>query len=209
MPPCELTGEHANPAGSTFNPKVVGSIPTRPIREDARVPEAEVVSDTSHAGAAAPEAEVVSDTTDAGAAAPWAKWCQTPVTPAPLPPRPKWCQTPVTPAPPPPWPKWCQTPVTPAPLPPWPKRCQTPLTLAPLPPGQPHLHTRRVLRHLGPGLDRKQVGTAQGPVTALFNGRAFTGNQARSHASHTRRFSSRSAGLSSHPNRSRLRTGCD
>ena len=32
MPPRELTREHANPAVSTFNPKVAGSIPARPIQ---------------------------------------------------------------------------------------------------------------------------------------------------------------------------------
>jgi hypothetical protein len=31
MPPRELDREHANLAGSTFNPKVAGSIPARPI----------------------------------------------------------------------------------------------------------------------------------------------------------------------------------
>jgi hypothetical protein len=32
MPLCELTREHANLAAATFNPKVAGSIPARPIR---------------------------------------------------------------------------------------------------------------------------------------------------------------------------------
>jgi hypothetical protein len=31
MLPCEFTREHANPAGSTLNPKVEGSNPSRPI----------------------------------------------------------------------------------------------------------------------------------------------------------------------------------
>jgi hypothetical protein len=30
MPPCERTREHTNPAGSTLNPKVEGSNPSRP-----------------------------------------------------------------------------------------------------------------------------------------------------------------------------------
>src|SRR5438874_11747580 len=33
MRPCELTREHTNPAASTFNPKVAGSIPARPIEQ--------------------------------------------------------------------------------------------------------------------------------------------------------------------------------
>src|SRR5690242_17653360 len=31
MPPCELTREHAKPAAPTFDPKVAGSIPARPM----------------------------------------------------------------------------------------------------------------------------------------------------------------------------------
>jgi hypothetical protein len=30
---CEFTREHAKPAASTFNPKVAGSIPARPIKK--------------------------------------------------------------------------------------------------------------------------------------------------------------------------------
>jgi hypothetical protein len=32
LPPCKRTREYANPAGSTLNPKVAGSIPARPTR---------------------------------------------------------------------------------------------------------------------------------------------------------------------------------
>jgi hypothetical protein len=37
MPLCELTREHANPAGSTLNPKVAGSIPARPITKTLQI----------------------------------------------------------------------------------------------------------------------------------------------------------------------------
>jgi hypothetical protein len=34
MPPCKLIREHANPVATTFNPKVAGSTPARPIRSE-------------------------------------------------------------------------------------------------------------------------------------------------------------------------------
>jgi hypothetical protein len=61
----------------------------------------------------------------------------------------------------------------------------------------------------GQPFDREHVGPAQGPVTALFNGRVFTATHARFHSLRTRRSSSRSAGHSSHLSRSRFRTGCE
>jgi hypothetical protein len=56
----------------------------------------------------------------------------------------------------------------------------------------------------GQSLDHDRLGAANGPVTAFFNGRVFTGTRARFHCSRMLRSSSKSDVHWSHPSRSRF-----
>jgi hypothetical protein len=58
MPPRELDREHANLAGSTFNPKVAGSIPARPHSKQAACEAFTVISAVVRTLAVPPSADV-------------------------------------------------------------------------------------------------------------------------------------------------------